>query len=81
MSFSEDLFVLANRVDLNKIPHTVTFCLGLHCLLKYVFGSLCIWISPLILQMIHMYSSLFCFFYKKQPNVCCKVLGVALRVH
>ena len=30
--FSEDLFVLANSVDLEEMPHYVPFHLGLHCL-------------------------------------------------
>ena len=29
------VFVLANSVDLNEMPHDVAFHLGLHCLPKY----------------------------------------------
>ena len=81
MFFFEDLFVSASRVDLNKIPHYITFCLSLQCLLKYVFGSLCIWISPLILQVIHIYFSLFCFLQEVTKRLLQKpVFGVSNKV-
>ena len=37
LSFSEDLFVLANSADPDEMPHYAAFHLGLHCLSKYPF--------------------------------------------
>ena len=31
------VFILANSVDPDEMPHTVAFHLGLHCLPKYLF--------------------------------------------
>ena len=39
ISFSENSFILANRVDPDEMPHNVAFHLGLHCLPKYAFRS------------------------------------------
>ena len=33
------VFVLANSVDLDEMPHYAAFHLGLHCLSKYAFRS------------------------------------------
>ena len=33
------VFVLANSVDLDEMPHYAVFHLGLHCLPKYAFRN------------------------------------------
>ena len=35
------IFVFANSVEPDEMPHYVAFHLGLHCLPKYSFRSLC----------------------------------------
>ena len=39
ISFSEDLFCVANNADPDEMPHNAAFHLGLHCLPNYPFYS------------------------------------------
>ena len=34
-------FILVNSADLDEMPHSVAFHLGLHCFPKYLFMGLC----------------------------------------
>ena len=40
-SMSLDIvFILANSADPDDMPHYAAFCLGLHCLSKYLFTDI-----------------------------------------